>query len=127
MRFAKKGYLRTLEATIAVVLTFAFVVFMLDTPLSSTSGETEDILINLIEDEMFRNNIFEVVQDCKHKSNETIITNMTSDFLENYEFVICNNKKPVLPKKTVHVDSVYVTGNLSQSIESGEIRLYYWR
>lgn len=121
--FGKKGYLRTLEVLIAFVITFSFLAITMTSPIITKNDKQENVLSKLAFDVEFREEVIKL-QGCEEKSDNTKITNITSTVL-NYNFVICKNKKPELPLKNVYVDSVYITGNVT-NINLDPIKLYYW-
>ncbi|MBR9676352.1 hypothetical protein GOV05_05060 [Candidatus Woesearchaeota archaeon] len=123
----KVAYLRSLEALIAVIITFSFLASTYNPQLTNKNEENKQTLIKLLGDDEFRNNIFTLVDNCEYKTNNTLLVNLTKPLLEDYDFVICNRERPSLPKKTVFLDSVYITGNITNSLDDGVIKLYYWK
>ena len=122
----KKGYLRTLEAMFAVLLTFSVVAVIMGTPKPFSNFQDVEVLSELMHDENFRNNIINLTDSCQDKGSNTLLVNMTENFLENYNFTICNGVKPTLPLVDVHVDSAFITGNITNYLDNGQIRLFYW-
>lgn len=125
-KYGRQGYMRTLEVMLAFILTFSFVVILLDDPITTKSERKDSVLEKLFTNNIFRNNIFSIVGTCDYETDTTIIANMTKELIEHYSFAICNNKKPTLPKKNVYVDSILITGNITHIINDPVIKLYYW-
>ncbi|PLW80149.1 hypothetical protein C0585_04505 [Candidatus Woesearchaeota archaeon] len=125
-RYGSKGYLRTLEVMIAFVMTFAFLVILLNNPLTNSNEQPSSVLENLVLDDEFRNELIDVQNWCRYSNESTLLVNMTKERIGDYEFALCMNKKPELPRKTVIVDSAYVTGNITEQYDYKILRLYYW-
>ena len=126
-RFGNKGYLRTLEVMIAFVMTFAFLVILLNNPLTDSNEQPSSILENLVLDDEFRNELIDVQNWCRYSNETTKLINITKEHINDYEFVLCMNKKPDLPRKTVVVDSAYITGNITKQYDYNILKLYYWK
>ncbi len=118
----KKAYLRTLEAFMAVFITFVFVIYIL--PAYVTDDKlTESInLLTPLADEL---------RDCNNVSCvESSIANFDPDFVKKYDYIINISSDPNvivegLPKKNIYTDSVYIVGNIT-NYEPRIIRIYYW-
>ena len=122
----KKGYMRTLEVFLAFILTFSFIVLLFDEPFIGNYEKKEVVLEKLFTNKVFRNNIFSLVGTCEYDTDLTVISNMTKDLIGDYSFAICNDKKPSLPKKNVYVDSILITGNITDILDNPIVKLYYW-
>ena len=130
----KKAFIRTLEAIIAIVITFIFLVAIL--PLRETGITTEEkikVLGNLIDDKTFRTGVFELeFNRCFTEQDQEWINNYVRNYLADgyeYRFCIYNHLRyPLiedLPDKEVIVDSVFITKDLSD-YERRIVRFYYW-
>ncbi|OVE74511.1 hypothetical protein BVX95_02260 [archaeon D22] len=125
-RYGKKGYLRTLEVMIAFIITFGFVLVILQTPVTSQSEEKKHFLIELMDDNGFRSELVKINASCIYKSDNTTLTREIEKYLIEETFAICNDFKPTLPKRSVYVDRAYFTGNVTHSMKDPVIKLYYW-
>ena len=130
----KKAFIRTLEAIIAIVITFIFLVAIL--PLRETGITTEEkikVLGNLVDDEEFRTEVFTLsVDQCFTEESPDWLSNLVRKYLSNgYEYRFCLYEDldyPLiedLPDKEVFVDSVFITKDLS-NYERRIVRFYYW-
>lgn len=124
----KKGYMRTLEVMLAFILTFSFMMLVINQPvfLQKDTSE-EDILKNLVLDTDFRNGVFDIVGNCVDQDSGFLVANLTALALEDHSFYICNDAKPTLPKKNVYVDSAVITGNITALLDEPYVKLYYWK
>ena len=124
--FRKRAYLKTLEAIIAMVFTFAFVLYMMPMPENTLKGDTTDVLISLMTDDSFR--VFAVnITSCIYKEENQSINLILDEELKSYlNYSICSQgETPRLPRKKVNAESLYLTGNLTNQT-SKVVRLYYW-
>ncbi len=125
MKSSKKGFIRTLEAVIAIFITFFFISFVLPTrPAVPTLSENLNILDTLKEDETLR--------DCVIIGNATCINNTIRINLENrFEFVFNISSDPTVRVRIndapsqVYAESILISGN-STSYNPRILRLYYW-
>jgi len=124
----KKGYMRTLEAFTAIIMTFVFVIFVIPQfEGNEVRREAIDIMTTAIKDDAFRN--------CVLTSDITTAENCTSeviaDFMpETYEFKIeISNTREFqatgLPDKRVFAESAMISGNMT-TYSPRFVRLYYW-
>ncbi len=129
----KKAFIRTLEAIIAIVITFIFLVGIL--PLKGTGITTKEeirVLPNIIDEEEFRIKTFNLTINQCFDDEETWIDNLVRKRLSSdYDYIFCvygNLNYPLiddLPNKEVFVDSFFITKNLD-NYEKIIVRFYYW-
>ena len=118
----KKGYLRTLEVMVAVLLTFAFVAYVLQ---DYTEKEGPSKAVNLLTP------LANDIRNC-YTINcvDSAIDSYDPDFSRKYDYLINISSDPNavvtgLPAKNVYVDSVFISGN--ESLYSPKIiKIYYW-
>jgi hypothetical protein len=120
----KQAYLRTLEAIIAVFITFLFLIYI--SPERSISAAREEnlyIMPVLAKNLAFRNCVLSQNVSC---INSTIDDNLPNQY--NYLFNLSSDPNLAvsgLPTKRVFADSAFVTGNSTQH-KPLIVRLYYW-
>ena len=122
----KKGYIKTIEAMLAVVLTFAVISFILPTNNSNDDSSAKKLLFNLAESDGFRENALNMTT-CVNKGDNISLNIMIDEVLsDNLNYVLCpQGKKPELPRKKVNAESYYLVPKYSNE-SSKIIRLYYW-
>ncbi|MCP3686594.1 MAG: hypothetical protein GY861_28480 [bacterium] len=119
----KKGYLRTIEAVIAVMMTFVLLTFFLPQSDPSDSPENFHILATLGKSADFRS--------CVVLMNTSCINQSIDERLEDSYAYLFNISEDVnvdvagLPSKRVYSDSVLVAGNTTDR-ETKVVRLFYW-
>lgn len=121
----KKGFMRTLEATIAVVLTFTILFALL--PKIQTGDSTPDIgiLEELQYDAEFRNCALDRNFSCV---NETVHDSLPVFYRDGYIVNLTNNENyiPDLPlDRNVKSESVFISGNLTL-FDPIIVKLFYW-
>lgn len=124
----KKGYLRTLEAVLALVLTFTFIYYIMPSPYNALSDSNDnEYLMSLIDNEKFRGYAINL-SACIEKGDINNITLILDDSISSdVNYIICpDGIKPVLPKKKVNAESIYLTGNITDFHDKKIIRLYYF-
>ncbi len=124
----KKGYMKTMEALLAIIITALFIVLLIpkmDT--SKTREERLQILDKLEKDDEFRINIINSENECYNKSSNNILSaKMDNYLLDEYNFRLCINSKALnLSEQKTYVDSVYILGNMT-NYSNKIVRLYYW-
>ncbi len=119
----RKAYLRTLEAIIAIFITFFFLAYITPEKTPSESGaENIHILPELSKSLAFRN--------CVLSQNVSCINTTIDDSIPNqYNFLFNLSSNPhvtvALPNKRVFGDASFIVGN-STSYKPTILRLYYW-
>jgi len=124
----KKGYIKTMEALLAIIITALFLVLLIpkmDT--SETREEKLQILENLEKDDNFRINIINSDNRCYNKSSNNVLSAKIDNYLlDEYNFRLCINSKALnLTEQKTYVDSVYILGNIT-NYSNKIVRLYYW-
>lgn len=119
----KKAYLRTLEAIIAVFITFFFLIYIMPTRTVSTSNEENLYIL----DELAKNLAF---KNCVLTQDVSCINLTIDESLPNqYNFMFNLSSDPnvaiSLPAKRIFADSAFISGNSTQ-YKPVIIRLYYW-
>jgi len=124
----KKGYLRTLEAVLAIVITFIFLIFIIPNNFSGSKQEKLNILNNLIEENEFRDAIMNMSSECLNKTSGNQANDIINPIMgDEWNYYLCKDKKPEeLPRKEVFVESAFFTGNITDYYPNKIIKLYYW-
>ncbi|MBI2550599.1 hypothetical protein HYV83_05495 [Candidatus Woesearchaeota archaeon] len=124
MKINKKGVFRTLEALIAIFITFLFLLVFIPQQRELSVPETPpNILAGLRDNEDFRNCIILKNQTC---INQTLDKNLE----DKYDFKFNLSEDPHvsisgLPQKRVYANSIFIGGNTTNST-SLIVRLYFW-
>src|SRR3989338_11563501 len=124
---SKKAFLRTLEATLAVVITLVYVVMITQRgDVQSSAPATEKNLKFLSQDESFR--------QCVISENKTCVNTKIKSHIDNklnFTFIISKNPENIsnelnaLPDKDIVSESYFFSGNITKY--SGKtLRIYYW-
>ncbi|MFC1697755.1 hypothetical protein ACFL1H_05455 [Nanoarchaeota archaeon] len=119
----KKGWIRTVEVTIAIVIVLAFMISIVPTP-QQRSLTNFNLLQSLENNDIFRN--------CLIEENNTCIYNIIDERLidsYNFNFTITNSTDitlPNLPDKDITSESLVISGNETY-YNPLIIRLWYWR
>lgn len=120
----KKAFMRTLEASIAVITTLVFVLLINSKTPFLDPEPAENILAFLANDQDFR--------ACLISNNETCINSSIREMInDKYDFNFNISKDPAsvslnLPKIDVRAESYFFAGNTTV-YSSKVIRLFYWR
>ena len=119
----KKGFIRTMEAFLAIVFTFAFLLVIV--PANTPSGSTENIhiLLNFEQNNQFR--------QCAIAQNTTCVENLITGQLPGiYEYTLLitsdANAVPTLPVQQTFSESLYLVGNNTAHAPT-IVKLFYWR
>lgn len=122
----KKAYLKTLEVILALVFTFAFILYILPSHDASVDEEAKKILIHLMDDDGFREQANNLTSCINRGDNQTINTYFDSTLYSYIEYYLCpQGMTPSLPRKKVNVESLYLTGNMTDSTQK-IVKLYYF-
>ena len=120
----KKGYVRTIEAIIAIFVSFTLLVLLIPTEtVTETRREAQDILVVLKNDIDFRN--------CVQNDDLACINSSIREQLpDSYDFALNisldeKGQGSGLPDKRVFADSAFLTGNATNSTTK-VVRLFYW-
>lgn len=131
-KHSRKGYIRTLEAILAIVMSFVFISFIIPTKLGGETGTQEDKYLGLVSrQDNFRIAALSAPEGC-YKSNSTQqMAVIIGRFIpESIDFYICSSSKPGtipldLPSEKVTADSAILSGD--ENIYNPRIiRLFYW-
>ncbi|MFC1754395.1 hypothetical protein ACFL96_13555 [Thermoproteota archaeon] len=120
MRLRKKAYMRTLEAFIAFIMTFSFLIFIAASRHSSTEPDTPQLYVlhNFEQRPDFR--------DCVYINNITCIEDLVNSSIPRaYGFHATVNDASYEREENTFVDSLYLTGSTASS--QYVVRLYYWK
>jgi hypothetical protein len=124
----KKGFAKTLEAIIAVVLSFLFIVFFIPPVKTDTDFVRPDLsLIDILEQNpSFRNCVVSENYTC---INSTLMSYYPY-FAELYAYTINISTDPEisgveLPQADVHIESLMIAGN-DTFLYPKTLRVYYW-
>ena len=130
----KKGYMKTVEAIIAVILFFSVVLILVGVYSPEEEATPEDIktiqnaVLNTIESSPeIRNNIILNQSNALSAELDTIIPNNL-----NYLFTICDSSfdtcppPPIDPEKTVYVSSLVISSTYQQ-YNNTLFRLFLYR
>ena len=121
----KEGIFRTLEALIAIFITFLFLLIFIPQLRERTAPQsTQNILATLRDNDDFRN--------CVIQRNQTCLNQFVERSIEGkYEFKINVSDNPNaavagLPQqKKVSANSLFISGNTTNSTRQ-VVRLYFW-
>lgn len=121
---SKDGVFKTLEAFIAIFITFFFlIVFLPQQREQALPQAPPNPLAGLMDNEDFRN--------CAITLNYTCVNQTIGKQLDNrYSFRVNVSEKmdsilPDLPQKRVYANSMFIAGNTTNGT-SFIVRLYYW-
>jgi len=120
MRLTKKAYLRTLEAFMAFVMTFAFLIFIVSTRESALQPEKPQLYVlrNFEQRPDFR--------ECIYTNNVTCIEDMIdSSIPAAYDFHITVNDASYKREDNIFIDLLYITGDSAS--DQYTVRMYYWK
>ncbi|NQU78434.1 hypothetical protein HQ545_01570 [Candidatus Woesearchaeota archaeon] len=119
MMFAKKGYIRTMEAFIAFFITFIFVVFIVMKGINTESGRVEfDVLSSVEQRDDFR--------DCIYAGNVSCAEELARPFIPlAYDYKISiGSPAPFKGAKDIYTETVFIASN--QTGDYRYVYLYYW-
>ncbi|RMF54376.1 hypothetical protein D6745_05430 [Candidatus Woesearchaeota archaeon] len=132
MKSDKNGFVRTLEAILALLITLLFVIFVVPSKSAPSYEEKGvEVLKPLEQDSDFRNYVIGLDNNCVRRSDGIPLNDKINKYLPPvYDYVVCVSYKGDLaslnlPEKHVFVDSLLVSANLSV-YDPKIIRLYYW-
>lgn len=124
MHSDKKAVFRTLEALIAIFITFLFLmIFMPQQRELAAQDSPDNVLATLADNDAFRN--------CAIMFNYTCVNQtIDSQLSQLYDFKTNISEKPDsavtgLPEKRVYANSMLIAGNTTNSTTL-IVRLYYW-
>ncbi len=119
----RKGFMKILEASAALLLTFLVITFVLPKTVTVTKPNPMSVLGVLEQDKEFR--------ACVVAGNFTCTEYFIAEYLgPKYSFAVdisenINTLRTNLPEKDVYVDSIYISGNIT-SYAPRMVKVYYW-
>ena len=120
----KKAVFRTLEALIAIFITFLFIFVFIPQQRELSVPETPpNILAGLRDNEDFRNCVIQKNSTC---INQTLDRNIEDKY--DFKFNLSENANTVisgLPQKRVYANSIFIGGNTTNATRI-IVRLYFW-
>ena len=150
----KKGYIRTLEAIIAIVLIFAVIITILPKKeIAEKTPEDIDLTAKSILNEIQNNNLFRdyaikmdisngiytdaLLVEVKAYTELKNFVDSTMPIAIGYELMICEISggcyplldSIVLPKKSIYTKSVLINNNnvINSNSEDRIVKLFLWR
>ncbi len=120
----KKAFVKTLEAFIAVILTFVFIVVVLQRFNPGEKRVENVYIMSVLEQNV-------AFRACAIDQNQTCVeSNVAALLPAKFGFNVSISSDPDhvlegLPKKQIYVDSVYIAGNNTQ-YRPQIVKLYYW-
>jgi hypothetical protein len=124
LTISKEGVFRTLEAFIAIFITFTFLLVYIPSQRQLAFDDLPpNFLVDLRDNDDFRRCVMLENYTC---INETVNVNIE----DSYEFVINVSDDPYtvthgLPNKRVYSNSIFLAGNTTSANKS-IVRLYFW-
>lgn len=116
----RKAYLRTLEAFIAFILAFSFLIFIVSAKSRAAIPEHPDLFVlrNFEQRDDFRS--------CVYTENLTCLKDMVSTSVPvAYNYDVTVNDATHESDANLFLDTLYVTG--STASQQYMVRLYYWK
>lgn len=127
MRRNKKAYVKTLEAVIALVLSFLFITFFIPAGSETSQRQPSLDLVNIMgQNQVFRRCVMNYNYSCVNSTFEEYYPAIIKDY--DYRFNISTDPKVSgvdLPVTDVHSESLLIAGN-DTNIYPRVVRLYYW-
>ena len=120
----KQGIFRTIEALIAIFITFLFLIVFI--PLQRERAQPTaptNVLASLRDNDDFRNCVIQKNEIC---INQSIDRNLEDSY--NFKFNLSdkpNAPAPPLPQKKIYANSMFIAGNETNSTRL-IVRLYFW-
>lgn len=120
----KKAYLRTIEVTVAILMTFVVAYFIFPRSVTPSEDAKISVLSVLEQKQEFR--------DCVTGLNYSCTEQYLRDYVpSNYDFVYDITEDPGaghanLPEKQIYTESLFISGNINL-YSPKIIKLYYWR
>ncbi|MFO8015984.1 MAG: hypothetical protein R6U32_02680 [Candidatus Woesearchaeota archaeon] len=123
----KKGYVRTMEAAVAIALSFIFIIYFVPSDSVTEQEDAELDLIGVMEQNTrFRNCVIEENHSCLNSLFERYYPHVAADY--DYVFNVSTDPQQSgvsLPPKNIHTESLMIAGN-DTYIRPKTVRLYYW-
>lgn len=123
----RKGYVKTLEAVIAIVLSFLFITLFIPSKAETEERQPDlDVLDALRQNPDFRQCVIAENYSCINATFESYYPGVVLDY--NYRFNISTDPKisgVELPIVNIHAESMLIAGNDTYA-RPKVLRLYYW-
>lgn len=123
----KKAYVKTLEAAIALVMSFLFITYFIPVTSETDQRQPNLDLVNILEQNPdFRRCTLIENYSCLNATFEDYYPNVVDVY--NYRFNISTNPRisgAELPTASVYAESLMIAGN-DTYIQPKTVRLYYW-
>jgi len=123
----RKGFMHTLEAAVAIIISFLFLLFVMNSRQESEfSSKNLDLISVLKENLQFRDCVISENYSCLNSSIRTYYP----DFVKLYDYRINISRDPNivpldLPQKDVQLETLFIVGNIS-FLDPKTVRVYYW-
>ena len=120
----KQGMFRTIEALIAIFITFIFLIVFI--PLQRERAQSTappNVLATLRDNDEFRNCVIQKNETC---INQSIDRNLEDSY--DFRFNLSDTpyaSAPPLPQKKIYANSMFIAGNETNSTRM-IVRLYFW-
>ncbi|MFH1316531.1 MAG: hypothetical protein ABII01_03370 [Candidatus Woesearchaeota archaeon] len=121
----KRGYVRTMEVVIAIVITFIFVIYIIPNYSARLSNPKTLYFLSGMYDN-------KNLSSCVVQKDALCVNNLIADEIPiDYEFSALITDNPNarildLPDKRIIVDSLMFTGNISHQ-NMTILKVYYWK
>lgn len=126
-RMKKKAYMKTLEAVIAMVLSFMFITFFVPIRSETEQRQPDLDMVNILEQNMaFRTCVLSENISCLNSTFESYYPYVILDY--GYAINVSRDPKVSgvsLPTTNVHSESLLIAGN-DTYITPKTVRIYYW-
>lgn len=123
----KSAYMKTLEAVIALVLSFLFITFFIPIKSETEVREPDLDLVNILEQNpSFRSCVLSESYSCLNSTFESYYPYVIIDY--DYRINVSTDPKVSgvsLPTSNIHAESLMIAGN-DTYITPKTVRVYYW-
>jgi hypothetical protein len=122
----KKAFVKTLEALLAIIITSIFMLGVFPKQQANLAFEEVSYLAKLEKNSDFR--IFAGGNDgCFNSTPKASINVLIESYLPaRYDYIFCSNAKAQqVPQGKLYADTLFFTGNITQT-NYKILRLYYW-
>jgi len=141
----KRGFIRTLEAVIAIIIVFVFIYAVSQSNIERDSAKVdsirslqEEVLRGISENEEYRKEVLELSsellnEDLKGKNLEFVnhVRDNLGGFSDRYALVVCEPNNCGIPsslsdKERVYTSAVIISSSLESSYDPKIVRLWVW-
>jgi len=122
----KKGFMKTMEILLVIVLTTIFVLTVIPRSSENKRDEQKFYLNTLEKNEEFRDFLINN-NNCFNSTEDIVSVELLRGYVPlEYDFKLCIDDIPTdSPSKDVIVDTLFFSGNMTD-VDTKIIRLYYW-